>query len=571
MRSMEIAHAWKRELQERCYITCEGEHFIPLNELRELWNDERLVRFFSTIWADQNIECEPCRLITGIREYPKDGTLQLISILIWSLYPAWHHFHDVYCPIFLQDPDHWPFYWTLGLPHNALFDKEVAPRKILWNIDEAALDMSSHSREWFIKKFYEAQYIFTPLCLQEGGLDNLREKRVVLPLLWRDDEIKGKGAAGTVIDVFIPEYSLQTRDDHKKYIVSLEQHNFGGSSSRFHKVACKRIDSRRKASLQMGELELKNLDLIRRRHLHHLNIAQSIAAISTTLPSQIFILFELAICDLEFFIQRQGAVGIGPLSCIPLLEQMYWLCDALLFIHESLGRHVDATKSNMAFCHLDIKPANILIYKSEEIPRYARDVGTWKMTDFGIAGENELRPISKRGGNTTWTLTDSHHMTGMFSAPEHFHPEMKVGRSADVWSLGCVMFLVTMLGYAPNTLEKMYRKDDGGLMARSTNDTSNATNDRFYRLSDHSDEPLSGERNPHVTAWLQKAEKECQGKCDEPLFGLIRDEMLCKDPRKRVEMSGVLARLHPILKDLRQEDHGITTKRFNSRWEIGPF
>ena len=551
---MEVERNFKSQLRDLCYYSKQSEvveYFVPQDTLLGFWTKEKLHEFF----VGMRFMCDPCPLEGAILDTPGAGALKLLSILIWASYPAWPHFHNLYCAdrstlLLTGSLD-----WTLSLPDENLL-RENKIKKLLWDYEielpDITQEASLHKKEIFIEKFNRYQYIFTPLRFQEGDYLFSVPGRSIIPIIMSNDEFRGRSAAGTVTTAYIPESSLKTRDDHRRYLGDWNNAERGidyrGPSSQLHRVACKRIYHQRVSSQKMGKQELVNLNLLSKRHMSHLNIAQSIAALSVEEPQQTVILFELPICDLQAFIQKQYAPGCIFSSPVPLVEQMYWIGDALLFLHESLGRYLYNDNNRNAFCHLDIKPENILVYKSEDIPRDKWNVGTWKLTDFGIAGEKELKQTSKRG-HIIWTLTGSFKLGGRFCAPEHFH-EMEIGRAADVWSLGCVLFLVTMMGWDPENLNKMYGED--GLMGRSTNDDSGASNDRFYRKSQDSDEHLLGRLNPHVSVWLDEIEQECSGEPEKPLFGLIKT-MLIVDPDKRIETNDFLLKLQAIIQDLRRE------------------
>ena len=73
--------------------------------------------------------------------------------------------------------------------------------------------------------------------------------------------------------------------------------------------------------------------------------------------------------------------------------------------------------------HRDIKPANILL---------RRDSGEAVLADFGLS-----RPAEP--GNTV-TSSDTLPGTPQYMAPEHFRPDLEVAATADVYSLGVVLF-----------------------------------------------------------------------------------------------------------------------------------
>ena len=102
----------------------------------------------------------------------------------------------------------------------------------------------------------------------------------------------------------------------------------------------------------------------------------------------------------------------GPLSVEDSLTIVRVVADALATIH----RH--------GIVHRDIKPSNLLL----------RDglVERVTLVDFGIA----------RGGLSSWSVTRTGEVMGTlhYVAPEQARGEQRVGPSADIFALGCVLF-----------------------------------------------------------------------------------------------------------------------------------
>ena len=102
--------------------------------------------------------------------------------------------------------------------------------------------------------------------------------------------------------------------------------------------------------------------------------------------------------------------------------------------------------------HLDLKPANILVFSSQS---EEQGVGIWKISDFGISSFKDVKdripsPENSGPGNTgasgTSTgrragLTGPRDQLGECCAPE-LHPSMNEsfqGRPVDIWSIGCML------------------------------------------------------------------------------------------------------------------------------------
>lgn len=140
--------------------------------------------------------------------------------------------------------------------------------------------------------------------------------------------------------------------------------------------------------------------------------------------------------------------------CVDLVQLLTEACnvlDALTFLHKE--RLIEGCFQT--FCHMDLKPDNILVYDLEDPQRPA---GCWKISDFGISSTSErapadlLRKISQRSpaaslaaitGNTA--MITNQRAAGLYSAPE-VHEGGMVGTSSDVWSFGCILTQILARG-----------------------------------------------------------------------------------------------------------------------------
>ena len=139
------------------------------------------------------------------------------------------------------------------------------------------------------------------------------------------------------------------------------------------------------------------------QQLHHKNIAECREVIEE--GNQIYIVMEH--CGTENLLNM---IIAGKLHNQPALINsiFYQVCEAIQYLHE------------MGIAHGDIKPDNIMVTKD----------GTVKLTDFGychttlIAGDNE------KGG------------TVYYAGPEMFLEGKYNTQSADIWSLGVLLFVM---------------------------------------------------------------------------------------------------------------------------------
>lgn len=127
------------------------------------------------------------------------------------------------------------------------------------------------------------------------------------------------------------------------------------------------------------------------------------------------------------------------------ISQIKGITEAINFLHTSSppGRQPDDGIN--CFCHMDVKPPNILVFLSSDS---ASTVGQWKLIDFGVSTVSIKRDRDTIGGpredghnRVTMTVgTNGKVINGTHQAPEvHMGPESRdVGRGSDVWSLGCM-------------------------------------------------------------------------------------------------------------------------------------
>ncbi|MEQ9652783.1 MAG: serine/threonine-protein kinase, partial [Sandaracinaceae bacterium] len=82
-----------------------------------------------------------------------------------------------------------------------------------------------------------------------------------------------------------------------------------------------------------------------------------------------------------------------------------------------------AALHDQGIVHRDIKPANLFLVGG--------DVGQVKLLDLGAAAVHDARPL---------TMTGVLVGTPAYMAPEQVRAESRVGATADVWGLGCVLY-----------------------------------------------------------------------------------------------------------------------------------
>jgi serine/threonine protein kinase len=189
--------------------------------------------------------------------------------------------------------------------------------------------------------------------------------------------------------------------------------------------------------------------------------------------------------DLEDFL-TSGRISPDQCSMDELLDQATNLADALDHLHNRLG------VSTRGY-HMDLKPANILVYE-EPNPLRPHGVGTWKITDFGHSIiERPERRDSLEGfpqDPVTETITHLRQMEGTYQAPEVCAGG--ISRRSDVWSFGCI--LVRVFAFALDGIEGLHRLDRLRQMAE---DSDRPYDDDYFARGNP---PVL---NPHIENWIR--------------------------------------------------------------------
>lgn len=128
-----------------------------------------------------------------------------------------------------------------------------------------------------------------------------------------------------------------------------------------------------------------------------------------------------------------------------LIQQSKGVASAIHFLHKNLqleGQGEDP--HDLAICHTDLKPQNILVFKDE-----SSSTGVWRISDFG-ASRVANRAVSGTGRRDSGysASPDAHPPRGgPYRAPDTISQ-----RRSDIWSFGCILVLVFALGLDPESL-----------------------------------------------------------------------------------------------------------------------
>uniref|UniRef100_A0A182IU96 Uncharacterized protein n=1 Tax=Anopheles atroparvus TaxID=41427 RepID=A0A182IU96_ANOAO len=135
--------------------------------------------------------------------------------------------------------------------------------------------------------------------------------------------------------------------------------------------------------------------------------------------NQLFLVMENGECDLHRILQ-------GYSKDIPLYTLMsiwYQMVQCVHYIHEN------------GVIHLDLKPANFLMIR-----------GRLKLIDFGIASNISFDSTSimkfSQAGTFNYISPEALIDTSSEMSPAGSQPRIKMSKKSDIWSLGCILYLL---------------------------------------------------------------------------------------------------------------------------------
>jgi len=127
--------------------------------------------------------------------------------------------------------------------------------------------------------------------------------------------------------------------------------------------------------------------------------------------------------------------------CIWMLKQLSGLASVLELLHTGLD------DGNMEVAHMDIKPANILLFDAQETLSYGalETHGTLVLADFGLATFRSKKPLNKYRYSSSSSSKYFNYACSradrLYAAPEAKVPNRAYSRmtSYDIWSFGCLL------------------------------------------------------------------------------------------------------------------------------------
>ncbi|KAI0139927.1 kinase-like protein [Hypoxylon sp. NC0597] len=376
-----------------------------------------------------------------------------------------------------------------------------------------------------ITRFDDTQSCFCPVVLYEGEDVRLADsKKQRLPYM-SEEEYIDRGSYGMVYRVVIAKGHLANRHT---------------SMANAEPVTMARKDFKKICDFQKEYEVIKHILRADRKSKHIVETFGSLQLGETT-----FSLFMAhAKCDLGVWM-RNNAPPVLESEKSDILKCASGLADGLEFLHSDI-RDPDGVR--MVCYHMDLKPANILVFLDSEGKML------WKISDFGmsrvkvshhhmISGDRDISAIfEKREEGTSVSPTVNRRFEGSYLAPESDKSIRGMNEKSDIWSLGCVISVVMIyLAEGQNGVDE-YANDRADTSLQYTRmDT-----DRFFLVSRSPARPKAHPtiRKTHKRLILEAARRSPgEGNVVERILRYTEEKVLHLDPRRRESAKSVSNRL----------------------------
>lgn len=183
--------------------------------------------------------------------------------------------------------------------------------------------------------------------------------------------------------------------------------------------------------------------------------------------------------------------------------------------------------------HYDLKPDNILIFQRDK-----KADPVWRISDFGTAQINEIVLSGSQQPIGTYRVEEVTRGDREFSAPDYALQQWS-SRPYDIWSLGCIYFLVLLwtFGYGGQELRLFHFE-----RLKTSESQSNETPAFWYR-----DRKAKIKLKPAVVAKLQDLQSCCQHRGVFDDLVTLTANMLTIIPGERPAASGVHSAINALL------------------------
>lgn len=394
------------------------------------------------------------------------------------------------------------------------------------------------------------QKIFTPITIQKSK-DLKVGTQDRLPFIAGKTDFM-KSSSGTVCEVTIAQRHFAIKDGPR-----ITTANPGGAKA----IVLKVFKDKRNMDVATADSrsELRIRQDLQGSNIHHkafvLDLGSLTIVDSFGNPISQYLMFEPAISSLDDFLGSEECFSAWvPNGVSLLLSKFVDIVDALAFLHD-----------NLKVLHLDIQPANILVFVKEKHDLdahegYRRSL-TWSLNDFTCA--TRLPLISSTVLTTRPVST--------YQGPESQWQEYRAGHGSDLWSIGCVALqvLAFVLG-GPTEVSKLDERLAVDFPERHsrerlfyiTSDTYTWMNGdvghyRYQYLKDYY--PVTGQIsgtlvraaiNPQVIQWSNVLHKSYEGNAEQKLIQQYLELVFCSvlliDYSKRISAAHLRKELQVI-------------------------
>ncbi|KAJ3547792.1 hypothetical protein NM208_g1319 [Fusarium decemcellulare] len=287
------------------------------------------------------------------------------------------------------------------------------------------------------QRFLEDQWKFLAPVFTQQELKHTLSESHILPLKRVSDTSKS-GTFGEVYEAII----------HRSH---LDNALFQRNGSRTN-VAVKEIKtSQLPADDVQKAYNIEASALSKSRKVEHDNLIPCLAAIEQ--GSMHYFLFPWADAgSLQDLWEKNSVSKLSQTFVMDVLEQLHGLSAALEKLHNYDDTDPSASDSPSrnggGIRHGDLKPGNILIFKSEDPKR----IGTLKIADMGLAKYHQVQTQLRKN------MSSTRYGTCRYEPPEVGVPKLTssaTSRLYDTWSMGCIFleFLIWLMYGSENLVE----------------------------------------------------------------------------------------------------------------------
>jgi serine/threonine protein kinase len=246
------------------------------------------------------------------------------------------------------------------------------------------------------------------------------------------------------------------------------------------------------------------------------------------------------------------------------------LADALDYLHSRLYN-----TSKISLAHNDIKPDNILVvYPDSTDEEHRYPVGKWKLADFGLSRvkvqrQHDKNSLTVDNAMPTPRRTDieiTHRIersasvskttpkrdTGKYTAPEIDQKKIEEvdGRSADLWSFGCV--LSEIIAYAVTLDPKLVEEFREALYRPVNPEQPKFLDQRFYDVRTKEVKCCFPVYLDHLAEVASQDTKTEHAQWTNSCIRLVKS-IVVKDPAKRLRADQIRDCLRDIDSDMRKD------------------